>query len=206
MTDISNAHEVAEEHSKPGKFNFIERVESRNYPTLDVEIYLDEKAGHRIQQLLQEREYLRPDDTEALEANDSDLALWRKKAAESRYIVHMEGISTEKYDEIVELAQEQYPLEYRERQNPLTFKIEREVIESDERETLFRTHLWSAFIRSIEDTSGNVDDNITPEFVAMMNKGLPLVAQARIADGVDELRMITAWMDNIQDADFLAKS
>jgi len=204
--NIENAKATAEEHSKPGKFNFIDRIENRDYPTLDVEIYLDEKSGHRIQQLLEERSLIAPDDVDAINANDSDLELWRKKAAASRYIIHLEGISTEKYDEIVELAQSQYPLEYRERQNPITFKMERDVIENDERETLFRTHFWAECIRSIEDAEGNIDDNISPEFVAMMNKGLPLVAQVRIDAGVNELRMISAWMDNIQDADFLAKS
>lgn len=203
---IETIKAAAEENSKPGTFNFLDRVQSRNYPEVEREIYLDEAAGLKIQHLLSERERIAPDDVEAINRNDSDLALWREKAKESRYTVRMRGISAGDYDEIVDLAQEDYPLEYREDRNPLTFKVEREVIRNEEREALFRSLHWARVIQSIEDANGNVDDNITPELVASMMKGLPLTAQLVIADGVEETRMITAWMDNIQDADFLAKS
>lgn len=203
---IESIKAAAEESSKPGTFNFLDRVQSRNYPEVEREIYLDEAAGLKIQHLLNERERIAPDDVEAINRNDSDLALWREKAKESRYTVRMRGISAGDYDEIVDLAQEDYPLEYREDRNPLTFKVEREIIPNEEREALFRSLHWARVIQSVEDANGNVDDNITPELVANMMKGLPLTAQLVIADGVEETRMITAWMDNIQDADFLAKS
>lgn len=204
MANMETAKVAAEQKSQPGTFNFLDRVLERDYPTKEIPVYLDEKSGLKIQELLiQHAEATSP---KAITNIENDLELWRKKAKESRYIVHLEGVSTKTYDEIVDAAQAEFPLEYRETRHPLTMALERTVIENDDRELYFRTHLWAKFIRKVEDAQGNVDTNITPEFVGVMLGALPIAGQAAIADGVDELRMITAWMDNIQDADFLAKS
>ena len=198
------AKEIAQEHSKPGTFSFIDRLNNRNYPTETVEIYLDELAGHKIEQLQQQR--LAENDPDKALIIDSDIEKWREKARESRYTIYLEGISTEAYDKIVEMAQEQYPLEFRETRNPLTMATEREVIENDDREILFRTHLWAAFIRKIEDTAGNVDTNVTPEFMSVFLGLAPIAAQAAVGNAVGKLRMVTNWMDEIQGEDFFPKS
>lgn len=204
MTDIENVKTAAEEASKPGKFSFIDRVTGREYPTKAVEIYLDERAGLKIQELL--REHSNATDAKTITRIEKDLELWRKKAQESRYTVHLEGIPVEAWDKIVDDANEQFPIEYRESRHPLTMELERNAIENDDHDTYFRTQVWSKFIRKVEDAKGNVDDTISPAFVAVMMGGLPITAQILIQDGVDELRMITDWMDNIQGDDFLAKS
>lgn len=204
MTDAVDPKAVAEEHSKPGAFSFIDRVLGRNYPTKGVEIYLDEAAGHKIQELLIER--ASTVDADEIDRLDSDLALWRKKAAESRYIVNMEGIPVEEYDKVVDDANEQFPVEYKESRHPLTMELERTPIENDDRETYFRTQLWAKFIRSVEDHEGNVDSDITPQFVAVMSRALPVVAMIRIQAALEELRMTSDWMNALQDDDFLAKS
>lgn len=205
MTDSMTPEQVAQEASQPGTFNFIDRVVNRNYPTKDVEVYLDEKAGHKIQELLNERELV-GNDVEKLERIDADLELWRKKAAESRYIFHLEGISVEEYDKTVDDSREQFPLEYRESRHPLTMELERSVVPNDDRETYFRTQLWSKYIRSVEDAQGNVDTNISPQFVGAAARALPVIALLRIQNGVEELRMTSEWMNHIQDADFFPKS
>lgn len=204
MTDIETARSIAEEHSKQGSFNFLDRLNNRNYPTEDVEIYLDEKAGHEIEKL-QEKIVLatKPEIGEALQAEIDEI---REQAKASRYIVHMQGISVELYDEIVDKSQEMYPLEHREYRDPLTAKLIREVVDNDDREQYFRTHLWAEFVRSVEDIDGNVDDNITPEFMAVFIGHAPIAAQVKVAAAVQSLRMVTAWMDEIQGEDFLAKS
>lgn len=206
MTSENTPEEVAQENSKPGKFSFIDRLVGRSYPTKDVEIYLDEKAGHRIQELLVERDQVGAGDVKSLERIDADLAAWRKKAADSRYIIHMEGISVEEYDKVGDAAREQFPIEYNESRHPLTMELERTAVENDDRDTYFRTQLWSKFIRSVEDPMGAIDSDITPQFVAVMSGALPLVAMVRIQLALEELRMTTDWMDAIQDEDFLAKS
>lgn len=198
------ARTIAEEQSKPGTFSFLDRLNGRNYPTEDVEIYLDEAAGHRIQKLQLDR--IACTDPEQALVIDEQIQHWREKARESRYVMHLEGISTEDYDATVDMAQAEYPIEWRESRNPLTMATERIPVENEDRDQLFRTHLWSKFIRSVEDSSGNVDANITPEFVAVVLGQAPLVAQGKIHEAIQELRMVTNWMDDIQGEDFLAKS
>lgn len=210
MTEINTeelsaeAKAVAEEHSKQGTFNFLDRLANRNYPTEDVEIYLDERTGHQIEKLSQD--LILQKDPEQREVIEKQIAHLSEKARASRYIVHLEGISTESYDSIVDAANEAYPLKYNEYHNPLTAQREREVIPDVNREQYFRTHLWAAFIKSFEDADGNIDDRISPEFVAYFLKVAPIAAQVRVGTAVEKLRMVTNWMDQIQGEDFLAKS
>lgn len=194
---------VAVENSKQGTFSFLERIADRNYPTEDVEIFLDEKTGHEIEKLKQTYALAKPEDRDGIEEKIDAL---REKARESRYIVHLEGVSTETYDKLVDQTQAEFPLEYNEFRNPVTFKLEREVIENEQREIYFRTHLWALFIRSVSDADGNVDDNISPEWVSAVLGGAPLIAQARINVAVQSLRMVTDWMDELQGEDFFPKS
>lgn len=205
MTDIDETAEAkAREASTPGTFSFIDRVVNRDYPTDTVEIYLNENAGLRILKLEQDRAVA----TDGEQANliEKQIEAWREKAKDSRYIFHLEGISSEVYDSVVDAATENFPLEYNEFRNPLTQALVREVKDNPDREVYFRTHLWAKFIRKVEDSEGNVDDNITAEWIAVFANNAPLMAQVKIQASVDLLRMTTDWMDHIQDEDFLAKS
>ena len=200
--DIARA--TAEEHSKPGKFNFLDRLASRNYPTEDVVIFLDEAAGHRIEKLATDLSNTSDSDQAAIIEKQIDALA--EKARESRYVVHLRGISVEAYDATVDEATAMYPLEYRETRHPLTMELERYPVESEGREIYFRTHLWAKYIESVEAPDGSVDDNISPQWVAAFLNHSPIVAQARIKNGIEQLRMVTGWMDQIQGEDFLAKS
>lgn len=201
----TNAKAAAEELSKQGTFSFLDRLENRGYAEDEVEIFLDERAGMLIQKLTTSltEKAMSPEQRVLVE---QQIEHAREKARESRYIIHLSGISSERYDELIDMSQAEYPLEYRETRNPLTAKLEREVIDNDDRELLFRTHLWAECITSIEDSAGNVDTNISPEFVSILLKLAPLVAQAKIALAIESLRMITGWMDNLQGDDFFPKS
>lgn len=194
----------AEEQSQPGTFSFVDRLTNRNYPTEEVVVFLDERAGHLIEKL--NEDLLMQKDPEQRELIEKQIAYHSEKARSSRYTVKLEGISVEAYDAIVDAAKEQFPYEYREFRNPITQRLEREVIESEDREQFFRTHLWSAFMRSIEDADGNVDENTTPEFVGIFLGLAPIAAQATVGMAVDRLRMVSDWMDKIQGEDFFPKS
>lgn len=210
MTEIDvekmqvEAKDRATEASKQGTFSLMDRLTNRDYPVEDVEVYLDEAAGYQIGKLIEQ--IANEKDGDKANVLQDDLAKWRKKAESSRVVIHLRGISSEKYDEIVKDAQEQFPLEYREDRNPLTMKLERELLPSEDRETYFRTHLWAEYIRNATDADGNVDANISPEWVAGFLAHAPLNAQAAVYIAVEKLRMVTDWMDNIQTDDFLVKS
>ena len=205
ITDISEvARQKAEAASKAGSFNFLDRLANRNYPTEDVQVYLDEAAGYRVQALA--AEIADEADDERLEQLEADLRLAQGEMLASRFVFHLEGISSDEYDDVVDAAREQFPIEYTETRNPLTFALERTPVENEERETFFRAHLWAKFIRSVEAPGGEVDDNITPAWCAQVQGLLPIMGALKIQTAIETLRMTTDWMDRIQDENFLAKS
>lgn len=207
MTDIEErsaaAKSKAEAASQKGTFSFLDRLADRNYAEDSVEVFLDEKAGHQIRKLTLSLAEAQPEDHEHIEA---EIEAVREKARDSRYIVHLQGISTESFDAVVDAANKEFPPEYEVSRNPLTMATEREEKPNEDRDQYFRTHLWAKFIKSVEDADGNVDENITPEWVAVFIAQAPIIAQARVSVVVNELRMMTDWMDELQGEDFLAKS
>lgn len=208
MIDAEQTNEeakaIAVEHSKPGNFSFVERLSGRNYPTEQLDVYLDEAAGYKLMKL--ELELIAARDANQAELIEKQIDYLREKAQDSRYTIHLEGISTEEYDAVVGKAQAEYPIEYRESRNPLTLAAERFAVENDDRDHYFRIHSWAKFIRKIEDAKGNVDENITPELTASILNALPLAGLGRLQVAIDKLRMVTDWMDKLQGDDFLAKS
>lgn len=205
MTDTDSAREVAEAHLTQGTFSFLDHLQNREMPTDVVDIYLDEAAGHRINKLEVDR---------LMKAgNDEQVALINKQieheiesAQASRYRVHLTGITNDVYDAIIDEAEKEFPYEYRETRNPLTMRLEREVVPDEKRQTFFRVHYWAASIVKIEGPDGSVDENITPEFAAILNAKAPVIALARIQHAIDELRMASDWMDKLAGDDFLVKS
>ena len=205
ITDITNLPErKAREASEPGKFNFLDRLANRNYPEEHVTVYLDEAAGLKLKELL--AQHADAEDGEAAVAIEEKMTAVYERLEASRYTVNLMGISVEEYDAVIDLGLESYPVEYEESVTPLTFQKVKTPLPSEERETLIRTVLWSKFIRSVEDVDGNMDDAITPEWVAVFLNNLPIMGQMRIKDAVETLRMTTDWMDAIQDEDFFLKS
>lgn len=208
MTNITKIQEAAErkgrEASVASTFNFLDRLAGRNYPTEDVVIYLDEQAAY--QSLKLSEKISRETDSDAVAKLEEELAALHEALGESKYIIHLEGISTEEYDAVIDEGIKQYPVEYDESTHPLTFAKTKTPRESEERSTYYRTHMWAKYIRSIEDNDGNVDTNITPELVAAFLNHAPVGVQYRIAEAVETLRMTTDWMDTLQSDDFFPKS
>lgn len=222
IVDINDqAREAATNASKKGTFSFLDRVTGRNYPTDEVVVYLDEAAGYRIgeieAELVDARELqakltkttdkaAKAEVTKEIAKLEEQLVANKAEAEKSRFVFHLEGISTDAYDQLVDEAQAQFPLEYRETRNPLTFALEREVIDNEQREIYFRTLLWSRFIKRVVDPEGNVDAEITQVWVARVMGLIPVMGQIRIQQGIEKLRMTTGWMDQIQGEDFFPKS
>lgn len=206
MTDEQNeaAKAVAQAHLTEETFSFLDHLANREMPTEVVDIFLDEAAGHRINQLEVDR---------VTAANEEQIALIGKqidheieKAKKSRYRVYLTGITNDVYDAIVDKAEEEFPYEYRESRNPLTMALERQVVPNEKRQTFFRVHIWAASIVKIEGPTGAIDENITPEFAGVLNAKAPVIALARIQAAIDRLRMASDWMDQLTGDDFLAKS
>lgn len=213
---IENPREAALEASKEGTFSFLDRALGRNYPTDEVVVYLDEAAAYRrnklAEKIMEETYLLKGDDPAKAKQRGKSITILQnkldemdKEISESRVTFHLEGIPSEKYDEIVDLSIEQFPLEYIESRNPITMKLEREPKPNEDRETLFRTHLWSAFVRKITDESGAVDENHSPEYMGRIMGVMPIVGAAHVQRAIENLRMTTDWMDQIQGDDFFQK-
>lgn len=200
----AEAKAVAVEASKEGNFNFLDRLAGRDYPTEEVEIYIDEAAGHRIQ-TLEERASNEKDGKQA-DLIHEQIKFEKAKAEKSRYVIHLEGISVEDYDALIDEAVAQFPVEYTESRNPLTYAPEKAAVENQDREQFFRTALWAKFIRKVVGPDGGSDSNITPEWVAYFMGHAPIAATAKVAVAVEKLRMISDWMDRIQGDDFFPKS
>lgn len=194
----------AEEFLKPGKFNFLERLAGRNMPTDEVDIYLDEATAHRIQKL--EIKLLKASNNKERLSTEKQIDALKEKARESRYTIHLTAISVEDYDELVDMAREQFPIEYTESRNPLTMALERQVVPNDDREVLFRTHYWAKSITKVVNVAGDADEDITPEWVGFFLGHAPLMAMQAVQSGIEGLRMVSGWMDRLQGEDFLAKS
>lgn len=201
VTDITKAR--AEEASKQGTFNFLDRLAGRGYATEDVEICLDEFAGHKIEKLREDLSNTPEGDQANLIA--TQIEALREKARESIYTMHFQGIPNEEYDEVVTATDEQFPIKYTETRNPLSMALERTPIPQPDRETYFQSHLWCKYITGISDHTGATDSNITPEWVAAFLKRAPIAAIASAIDAISKLQMTTDWMDGIQGEDFLAK-
>lgn len=202
MSEEAKARAV--EAGKPGTFSFVDRLAGRSYPSEDVVIYLDEAAGHKIETLLEDRANQK--DGEQVNLIDKQIDALREKAAHSRFVVTVQGISNEDYDAVVDAARDEFPYEYRESRHPLTMALQREIIDNPDREQYFRTHSWAKFIRKVVAPDGSVDENITPEWVGVLFNHAPLMALAKIGMAIDRVRMTVEWMDRLQDEDFLAKS
>jgi hypothetical protein len=200
--DIAKARAQAELTQE--KFSFLDALAGREYPTQDVEIFLNEGAAHKIDRL--EKDHTEAWDTEQANLIQNQIDALREKAQASRFIIHLTGIPVDEYDALVDLATEQFPLEYTESRNPLTFALEREVKNNPQREMFFRTHLWAKCITSVSAPGGEVDDNITPEWAATLLGKAPIMALGRIEIAMEELRMVSDWMDRLENEDFLAKS
>lgn len=202
---MSNAtpEELASAVSQPGTFSFMERLLNRNYPKDTVEMYLDESLGYKLRQL--EEKLSLTTNKDQVKALEDELFAVREGLKGGKYTLHLEGISNEKYDELIDKAAELYPHEYDESNNPFTGSKVRSIKEEPLRDEYFTDLLWSHVVRKITDPSGATNEPVTEEDARAIRKYGPREGILRVAETVDKLRMAVQWMHYIQDEDFFPK-
>lgn len=206
MTDEFDPMEAAKAASEPGTFSFIDRLLGRNYPTSKVLVYLNEQAAFERLNLVQElndpHSVLDPEDRvrmeDEIEALDATLL-------NSRYVITLQGFPPEEYDELLEEVNEQYPVEYTEYTNMFSGEKIKQEVENPERTKLLLSMLWAKSIIKIEDPRGAVDEaGLDNGTAARMRGNFPIDGRRKIDIRIQELRLASSWMDEIQDEGFLA--
>lgn len=199
-----NPEEVARAQSAQGTFSFIERLQGRNMPKRTVDVWVDEATGRtREGALLVLADLTDPEDVRVVE---EDIARLDAILEESRATFHLTGITNERYDEIIEEADEAFPPIIEEERNPFTGQKERTVVMQPDREALVQRLVWASCIEKVVTSDGSVDENITATWVKRFIDFAPSAAITSVMTAIHELRSATNWMDSIQDSDFLAKS
>jgi hypothetical protein len=120
-------------------------------------------------------------------------------------VVHMKGISSERYDELLEIARESFPTEYEEWQNPLTGQKVRAEKENEQQNDLFNSLFISESIEKV--VMGDAEDtDITPEWWIQFRGIAPLDGLRLVVEAAYKMRMTVQWMDEIQSEDFSPRS
>ena len=201
----TNPVELAEEAKKPGKFNIREVINDRGYPEDEVVVYLDETIAYKAATVKAEMEA-----TDASEKKykilEGQLDKLVEQLQESKYVFSIKGISEGKREELYKLSVNKYPLQYSESKNAFTGETKKEKIESEERDELFTSLLWSAHIVKITAPNGDVQENLSPEDADALRKSIPLASNAALNKAMENIRASTAVFMMTVDEDFLAKS
>jgi hypothetical protein len=201
----TNPVELAEEAKKPGKFNILEVINERGYPEDEIVVYLNETIAYKAAMVKTEMEATDAADKKykTLEAELDKLV---EQLQDSKYVFSIKGISEGKREELYKLSVNKYPLEYSETKNAFTGEVKKEKIESEERDELFTSLLWSAHIVKITAPNGDVQENLSPEDADTLRKSIPLASNAALNKAMENIRAATAVFMMSVDEDFLAKS
>lgn len=205
MTDVDKVQEVTEAAMKPGTFSIVDAIKERAYPSDDIAVYMDEASSYKAAELSKKLESL---DSTTKEYIDTQKQLDKviEVIEKSKYVFTITGISEGKREELYELALKKFPMEYKEDKNILTGETKKVEIENAERDSLFTTLLWSAYIRKITNPEGAVQENLSPEDADELRKSLPIAVNGIINSSIQNMRAATALFMYKVDEDFLAKS
>lgn len=198
MTELT-PEEIANEQSKPGVFSLIERLQNRNMPTEEVVIYLDEQAAYERERLT--AKHAETTDKKRLAEIDAKLDELEARIRDSAVTLKLVGISSKRYDELLDRAKETYPIEVEETVAPFTGEKTKRELPNEDRDELFNTLYLAEVVREAR-MGDDVDDNITETWIAQFKNHAPLDAVRSIYATGMKLRMATEWMDGIQNEDF----
>lgn len=213
MTDeVTTPESIAQEASKPGKFSLIERLKGRNLPTEDVSIYINDAAEWERQQLVEENMELvihgQGEEREKLQQRrewlEGRIAELAEEVRQSEVVFTLQAVTNERYDELLEEARKSFPVKYEKVTNPLTGRTTMEEISSPDREELFNNIFMAETITKVA-MNGEVDDEITPEWVELFQRYAPLDALRVVTVQAYKMRMTGEWMDAYQNEDFSPK-
>jgi hypothetical protein len=215
---MSDIEEMVEEAKKPGRFNIVDALKDRAYPTDEVEVFIDEAVAFlaadievAIRALGQRMDSESDSDKldEMLKKHEAYLDEKDKLVKEmggSRYVFHLRGISEGLRDDLWKKSVERHPLKHETDRNPLTGQVERTEVQNLERDKYFTNLLWQSHITKIVDPQGNEQEGITLEDALELRRSLPLASIGKITEAIEKMRAATAVFMMTVDEDFLAKS
>jgi hypothetical protein len=217
---MSEIEEIVEEARKPGVFNIANVVKGRSFPKTSIDVYLDESLAYVISQLDESLQEMgnAMDKNKALSKKQLDDLLKRRdeiidrkeklieEMGGAKYVFHIEGISEGKRQDIYDQTVEKFPIQYEKSRNPYTGKVEKEELDSVERDRYFSDLLWSAHITKIVSPEGEEQDGITIEEATELRRALPAASAARISENIEKIRIASAAFMMSLNEDFLAKS
>jgi hypothetical protein len=210
--------EVIEEAKTPAKFNIIDAIKERGYPSDEVVIFLDEDTAYKASAVQEKINLLdmgasKNDTAEQIASREEErnnLIQERdnisQKLSESKYTFILRGISEGQRDKIFEEVGKKIPVKYTSEMNPLTGEREKSEVENPERDKLFTNMLWAAYIEKIVSPIGEEQDSITLDEASELRYSLPLAGVQKINECIEKLRIAAAAFMYEVDEDFLAKS
>jgi hypothetical protein len=210
--------EVVEEAKAPAKFNIIDAIKERGYPSDEVVIFLDEDTAYRASAVQEKINLLdmgasKNDTAEQIASREEErnkLIEERdnisQKLSESKYTFILRGISEGQRDKIFEEVGKKIPVKYTSEMNPLTGEREKSEVENPERDKLFTNMLWAAYIEKIVSPIGEEQDSVTLDEASELRYSLPLAGVQKINECIEKLRIAAAAFMYEVDEDFLAKS
>lgn len=197
--------ELANEAKKPGTFSIMNAVKDRAFPSQEVNVYLDEQAAYLASEANEKLKRIDPADKEYAAA-EKELNELIEKLEDSKYVFTLKGIAESKRAQLLKLASDKYPIEYREDKNVYTGEVKREEIPSDERDNLFTSLVWAEHITKIVAPTGEVQEHLSAEECNELRGVLPIASSALINQTIEKLRAASAVFMMTVDEDFLAKS
>lgn len=215
---MSEIEEIVERAKTPGRFNILDVIRERAYPTDEIEVFIDENIAFIAAEIEDAIKRLGAEMDKESDKKELDILL--KKQEElldeknklieemggSRYVFHIQGISEGVRDDLWKKSVERYPIRHESDRNPLTGKAERTEVENPERDRYFTNLLWEAHIKKIVDPQGNEQDSVTFEEAFELRRNLPLASIGKITEAIEKMRAATAVFMMTVDEDFLAKS
>jgi hypothetical protein len=215
---MSDIEQIVEQAKAPGKFNIVDVLKGRGYPTDEVEVFIDESVAFVASDLEDKIRRLgeKMDSEKDQSKLDSILKKYEdlisekdelvKEMGGTRYVFHIQGISEGERDDIWKKSTERFPVKHDTDRNPLTGKVDRVEVQSPERDKYFTGLLWQAHIKKIVDPSGDEQDGITIEDAFELRRSLPLASIGKITEAIEKMRAATTVFMMTVDEDFLAKS
>lgn len=213
MTETAKA--AAQAATTPTTFNFAEAVLDRSYPSIDVPVYLNEKAIQRWITAIREQSALElrikstKDDArtveqaKALENIDAEIQELAHELRAERYTVTIRGISPETQQDLEDKSFQEFPREYEDSVHALsgaTIKTEKE---STQREQYFATLLRQAHLVSVTAPDGATDTDFADlEKVRVTWANLPLLARAKVDEAINESTITVDFYREIADEVF----
>lgn len=195
--------ENIEEALQPDTFNFLDVLAERSYPKDKVSVYLDEGAAYKAKAT---RLIIEDAKTDAeVKKLQKLLKQYSDDVKKSEYIFHLTGVSSERAEEIIELAKDKYPVEKRTRKLG-NGSLEQYEVPSPERNEYVGYLMFWIYVEAIEAPDGKIHAAPDIENIIQFIKKAPQSQVEKVAEAIADLRVSSELFEEAIDDDFLAKS